>query len=85
MNKDVVWIAGGVDKGNDYALLSEMVKKKVKAIICLGQKNEKIINAFKPVVETIVKASNMQEAVNLSYDLANKGDCLLYTSDAADE
>ena len=77
MNKDVVWIAGGVDKGNDYALLSEMVKKKVKAIICLGQKNEKIINAFKPVVETIVKASNMQEAVNLSYDLANKGDVVL--------
>ncbi len=77
MNKDVVWIAGGVDKGNDYHQLVEMAKEKVKAIICLGQNNEKIIGAFKSVVDTIVQASSMQEAVNLSYDLANKGDAVL--------
>ena len=77
MNKDVVWIAGGVDKGNDYHQLVEMAQEKVKAIICLGQNNEKIIGAFKSVVDTIVQASSMQEAVNLSYDLANKGDAVL--------
>ena len=77
MNKDVVWIAGGVDKGNDYHQLVEMAKEKVKAIICLGQNNEKIIGAFKSVVDTIVQASSMQEAVNLSYDLANNGDAVL--------
>ena len=77
MTKDVVWIVGGVDKGNDYAELTEMVDKKVKAIICLGESNENIIEAFKGKVEIIVQASNMQEAVNQSYALAGKQDVVL--------
>ena len=77
MNKEVVWIVGGVDKGNNYAELTEIVGKKVKAIICLGENNENIIEAFKGKVEIIVQASNMQEAVNQSYALATKQDVVL--------
>ena len=77
MTKEVVWIVGGVDKGNDYAELTEIVDKKVKAIICLGENNENIIEAFKGKVEIIVQASNMQEAVNQSYALAGKQDVVL--------
>ena len=77
MTKDVVWIVGGVDKGNDYAELTEMVDKKVKAIICLGENNKNIIEAFKGKVEIIVQASNMQDAVSQSYALAGKQDVVL--------
>tara|TARA_B100000787_G_scaffold169122_1_gene159439 strand:+ start:1062 stop:2381 length:1320 start_codon:yes stop_codon:yes gene_type:complete len=77
MTKEVVWIVGGVDKGNDYAELTEMVDKKVKAIICLGENNENIIEAFKGKVEIIVQASSMQEAVNQSYALSDKQDVVL--------
>ena len=77
MTKDVVWIVGGVDKGNDYAELGEMVSEKVKAIICLGENNENIINAFTGKVDTIVQASSMQEAVTQSYALAGKQDVVL--------
>ena len=77
MNKGVVWIVGGVDKGNDYSELAEMVDEKVKAIICLGENNQNIIDAFKDKVVTIVQASTMSEAVNQSYSLANKGETVL--------
>jgi UDP-N-acetylmuramoylalanine--D-glutamate ligase len=77
MQKDVVWIVGGVDKGNDYSELDEMVVDKVKAIICLGENNQNIIEAFKGKVDTIVQASTMAEAVNQSYSLANKGEAVL--------
>ena len=69
MTQDVIWIVGGVDKGNDYTQLSTMVDEKVRAIICLGDNNEKIITTFKEKVDTIVQASTMEEAVNLSYNL----------------
>ena len=77
MTKEVVWIVGGVDKGNDYAELANMVDEKVKAIICLGENNENIIDAFRGKVDTIVQASSMQEAVTHSYALANKEDVVL--------
>ena len=77
MTKDVVWIVGGVDKGNDYTQLTTMVDEKVRAIICLGNNNEKIITTFKGNVDTIVQASTMEEAVNLSYNLAQKEDVVL--------
>ena len=77
MTKDVVWIVGGVDKGNDYTQLTKMVDEKVRAIICLGDNNEKIITTFKVMVDTIVQASTMEEAVNLSYNLAQKEDVVL--------
>lgn len=77
MTKEVVWIVGGVDKGNDYAELANMVDEKVKAIICLGDNNENIIDAFTGKVDIIVQASSMQEAVSHSYALANKEDVVL--------
>lgn len=73
----IVWIVGGVDKGNDYTTLFEMVKAKVKSIICLGKDNAKIIKAFSGKVETIVEAGSAQEAVNLAYRMATKGDTVL--------
>ena len=77
MQKNVVWIVGGVDKGNDYSELDEMVTDKVKAIICLGQNNQKIIKSFQGKVDTIEQASSMSEAVNQSFSLANKGEVVL--------
>jgi UDP-N-acetylmuramoylalanine--D-glutamate ligase len=77
MTKKVVWIVGGVDKGNDYTELVNMVDEKVKAIICLGENNQNIINAFRGKVDTIVQASNMKEAVKQSYALADKEDAVL--------
>ena len=77
MTKGVVWIVGGVDKGNDYSELAEMVDEKVKAIICLGENNQNIIDAFKDKVDTIVQVSTMSEAVNQSFSLANKGETVL--------
>ena len=77
MNTPVVWIVGGVDKGNDYTELFELVKSKVTAIICLGTENAKIISAFDGKVETIVEAKNAMEAVGLAYRIARKGDSVL--------
>jgi UDP-N-acetylmuramoylalanine--D-glutamate ligase len=77
MQKDVVWIVGGVDKGNDYSELDEMVTDKVKAMICLGENNQKIIKSFQGKVDTIVQASSMSEAVNQSFSLADKGGVVL--------
>ena len=77
INTPVVWIVGGVDKGNDYTSLFELVKSKVKAIICLGTDNAKIIKAFTGKVDTIVEAGSASEAVALGYRLAGKGDSVL--------
>jgi UDP-N-acetylmuramoylalanine--D-glutamate ligase len=77
METKVVWIVGGIDKGNDYSELFPVVKKKVKAIVCLGKDNKKIIDAFEDKVDTIVEASTMEEAVRSSYYLGKKGDTVL--------
>lgn len=77
MENKTVWIVGGVDKGNDYSALEEMVAEKVSAIICLGKDNQKIIEAFDGIVETIVEASTANEAVAYGYQLANKGETVL--------
>ncbi len=76
-NKPVILILGGVDKGNDYSMLTELVKEKVKAIICLGADNKKIHKAFKSIVPTIVDTMSAEEAVQASYRLAKKGDVVL--------
>jgi len=76
-NKPVILILGGVDKGNDYTMLLDLVKEKVKAIICLGIENKKIHKTFKEVVPTIVNANSAEEAVNASYRLGRKGDVVL--------
>jgi UDP-N-acetylmuramoylalanine--D-glutamate ligase len=77
MKSEVIWIAGGIDKGNDYSELSTVVKEKVKAIVCLGKDNHKIIEAFGGVVPTIVETTSMEEAVRSAYYLAHKGDTVL--------
>jgi UDP-N-acetylmuramoylalanine--D-glutamate ligase len=77
MNKPVVLILGGVDKGNDYQLLAELVKDKVKAIVCMGTDNKKIMQAFKDIVPVIVEAESAKKAVNASFKLAAKGDVVL--------
>jgi len=77
MDQPTVWIVGGVDKGNDYSELLELVKEKVKAIICLGKDNSKIIEAFSGHVETIVEASSAVEAVAYGYRLAKKDEVVL--------
>jgi len=77
MENEIVWIVGGVDKGNDYSELFSVVKKKVKAIVCMGKDNKKIVEAFKDKVATIVETASMEEAVRSSYYLAKKGDTVL--------
>tara|TARA_B100001564_G_scaffold355119_1_gene366871 strand:+ start:1443 stop:2762 length:1320 start_codon:yes stop_codon:yes gene_type:complete len=83
MNKKVVWIAGGVDKGNDYEKLNSLVKSKVKSIICLGKNNKNLIDSFSSQVENIVHALNMKDAVRQSYNIANSGDVVLLSPSCA--
>lgn len=77
MNEPVIWIAGGVDKGNDYSELYELVGAKVKALICMGTDNTKLKEAFAGRIDTIVEAGSADEAVQLAYDLGYKGDTVL--------
>ena len=77
MKTPTIWIAGGVDKGNDYSELNELVNEKVKTIICLGVDNRKIVKAFNNCVEEIYETQSMKEAVKLAYDLAEKNDTVL--------
>ncbi len=77
MTGPVVWIVGGVDKGNDYSMLSALVKQKVKAIICLGKDNKRIHDAFEDSVELIVNTFTATEAVNMAYHIGKKGDTVL--------
>ncbi len=77
MNSPTVWIVGGVDKGNDYSELMPLVREKVKAIVCLGMDNTKIIEAFGNVVDMVLEVDNMFDAVNMSAHLAEKGDMVL--------
>ncbi len=75
--RNIIWIVGGIDKGNDYADLTELVKNKVKAIICLGKDNSKIHEAFKNIVPDIIDTDSMNEAVRSAYYLGTKGDNVL--------
>ncbi len=77
MTNPVILILGGVDKGNDYSMLNPLVKEKVKAIICMGADNKKIIKAFGGMVQTIMEANSAKEAVAQSYKLGKKGDTVL--------
>ncbi len=77
MNRPVVWIVGGVDKGNDYTTLANLVKEKVKAIICLGKDNKKIKKAFGSLVENFYETASATEAVKRAYALATQGDVVL--------
>lgn len=77
VHKPIVWIAGGVDKGNDYSMLQGLVANKVKAIVCLGKNNTKLHDAFEGAVPDIVDTSSMEEAVKAAYYLARNGDTVL--------
>ncbi len=77
MTSNVVLILGGVDKGNDYEMLTDLIKQKVKAIVCLGKDNKRIHDAFENKVEVIVNTFSAQEATQVAYHLAKKGDTVL--------
>ncbi len=77
MTKPTVLILGGVDKGNDYTLIEDLIKEKVKAIICLGKDNRKIHEAFGNKISTIVNTASAGEAVFAAFHFANKGDVVL--------
>jgi UDP-N-acetylmuramoylalanine--D-glutamate ligase len=73
----IVWIVGGVDKGNDYKSLMPMVREKVKAIVCLGMDNAKIVDTFGNVVDLMIETYAMEEAVKVAYKMAERGDTVL--------
>jgi len=77
MNTPMVWIVGGVDKGNDYKALFPFVNEKVKAIICLGKDNEALFDAFGTMVENIIETQSMSEAVQIAYKIATAGESVL--------
>ena len=77
MNTPTVWIVGGVDKGNDYTELMSLVNEKVKAIICLGVDNKKIIDAFGNIVDVMIEVDSMNDAVKMAQRLSEKGDTVL--------
>lgn len=77
VGSDVVLIMGGVDKGNDYTMLKDLVRSKVKAIVCMGKDNKRIHEAFEDDVEVIVNTFSADEAVQVAYHLAKKGDTVL--------
>ncbi|WP_317235915.1 UDP-N-acetylmuramoyl-L-alanine--D-glutamate ligase [Niabella hibiscisoli] len=83
MDKPTVLVLGGVDKGNDYSLLMDMVKEKVKAIVCLGLDNQKIHAAFDSVVPVIVDTASAQEAVTAAFSYSEKGDVVLLSPGCA--
>lgn len=77
MEKNVVWIVGGVDKGNDYSVLLPLIQQKVKAIVCLGVDNIKIHNEFSGIVDVMISTDNMKDAVKSASRLAEKGEAVL--------
>ncbi|MDB2462650.1 UDP-N-acetylmuramoyl-L-alanine--D-glutamate ligase [Algibacter sp.] len=77
MSAPTVWIVGGVDKGNNYEELFPFINEKVKAIICLGVDNEKLMNTFGNMVDVIVETQYMSEAVKIAYKIAESGDSVL--------
>lgn len=77
MSAPTVWIVGGVDKGNDYEILYPLVREKVKAIICLGVDNKKIIDSFQSITDLMVETQSMKEAVLMAKKIAEKNDNVL--------
>lgn len=77
IEKNIVWIVGGVDKGNDYSQMIELVAEKVKAIVCLGKDNKKIIDVFSSIIPNISEAGSALEAVKQAYEFGSKGDTVL--------
>lgn len=76
-SNNIVWIAGGQDKGNNYDQIKELVDKKVKALVCLGVDNKKLIDFFGSVVTEVSETQNVKEAVRMAFDFANENDVVL--------
>jgi UDP-N-acetylmuramoylalanine--D-glutamate ligase len=76
-NEPLVWIAGGTDKGNDYAALNDLVKQRVKALVCMGADNSKIASAFKDILPVVKETNSIKDAVSTAFQLAAKGDTVL--------
>lgn len=83
MQKPVIWIAGGKDKGNDYSKLFELVKTKVKAIVCLGVDNRRIFQNFSGFADRIVEAQSAAEAAAIAYEIGSDGDVVLLSPSCA--
>tara|TARA_Y200000002_G_scaffold194093_1_gene160373 strand:- start:1292 stop:2629 length:1338 start_codon:yes stop_codon:yes gene_type:complete len=77
INKKGIWIVGGIDKGNDYEELIPLVQEKVKAIICLGKNNEKLINVFQSIVNVIVETESIDEAVKIAHNIAKRKETVI--------
>jgi UDP-N-acetylmuramoylalanine--D-glutamate ligase len=77
MTKPTVLILGGIDKGNDYSLIAELVKEKVRAIVCMGKDNKKIHEAFDSMVSSVVDTNSAEQAVQAAFQLSQKGDAVL--------
>ena len=77
MDNPVIWIAGGTDKGNDYAELEDIVRKKVKVLICMGRDNKKLANYFKGIVHEMIETSSMKDAVKSAYMVGEINDVVL--------
>ena len=77
MEKSTVWIAGGIDKGNEYEELLPLVHEKVKAIVCLGVNNEKLFGTFEKVVDVIIETQSMEEAVKIASKIAQPNENIL--------
>lgn len=77
MTKPTILILGGIDKGNDYSFIKELVKEKVKAIVCMGIDNRKIHEAFGNEVELMINTDNAKDAVQSAFHFADKGDVVL--------
>ncbi len=73
----ITWIAGGIDKGNDYGLVTEIVQKNVKALVCLGKDNTKLIESFTGVIDDIFETSDVNEAVRIAFDHTDGGGVVL--------
>lgn len=79
IERTTIWIVGGVDQGNDYDMLLPLVNEKVKAIICLGEDNSRLINTFANVVDFMIEAHSLEEAVKISYKLSEKEEVVLFS------
>jgi UDP-N-acetylmuramoylalanine--D-glutamate ligase len=77
MENPVIWIAGGIDKGNDYSELEDIVRKKVKVLICMGKDNKKLVEYFKNIVPEIIETKSMEDAVKSAYMVGEISDVVL--------
>jgi len=77
IDKSIIWIVGGVDKGNDFENLLPLVNEKVKAIICLGENNDRLIETFSSTVDFMIETFDMKEAVKIAYKLSDVGEVVL--------